>query len=54
MIEFDESEFLYTDVTDLTLQFIFDMYGPEVRDKLLVPKVVTDVRLPDKPLRGDI
>lgn len=38
MIEFDESEYLYTDVTDITLQFIFDMYGPEVRDKLLVPK----------------
>lgn len=44
MIEYDESEHLYTDVTDITLQFIFDMYGPDIRDKLLVPKVVEDVR----------
>ena len=47
-IEFDESEYLYSDVTELTLQFIADMYGPEVRDKLLVPKVVADVRLPTR------
>lgn len=54
MIEFDESEYLYTDVTDITLQFIFDMYGPEVRDKLLVPKVVADVRLHSEPDRNAI
>lgn len=54
MIEYDESEFLYTDVTDVTLQFIFDMYGPEVRDMLLVPKVVSDVRLFSEPSRDYI
>lgn len=43
MIEFDESEHLHSDVTDLTLQFILDMYGPEVRDKLLTPVVVPSV-----------
>jgi hypothetical protein len=49
MIEFDESEFVYyTDVTHITLDFICDMYGPEVRDMLLVPKVVEDVRFSDK------
>lgn len=42
-IEFDESEHLYhTDVSHVTLDFICDMYGPEVRDMLLVPKVVED------------
>lgn len=45
MIEFDESEYIYhTDVSPVTLQFICDMYGPEVRDKLLVPRTVEDVR----------
>lgn len=50
MIEFDESEYIYyTDCTYVTLDFICDMYGPEVRDMLLVPRVVKDVRLSDKP-----
>lgn len=49
MIEFDESEYLYyTDVSNITLDFICDMYGPEVRDMLLVPKAVEDVRLSDR------
>ncbi|WP_223110695.1 hypothetical protein [Paenibacillus sinensis] len=39
MIELDESEHQYSDLTDLTLQFIADMYGPEVRDMLLYPVV---------------
>jgi len=49
MIEFDESEHLYyTDVSHVTLDFICDMYGSEVRDMLLVPKAVEDVRLSDR------
>lgn len=45
-IEFDESENLYSDVTDITLNFVLDMYGPEVRDWLLVPVVgtIVDIR----------
>jgi hypothetical protein len=39
MIKFDESEHLHSDLSDLTLQFIADMYGPEVRDRLLFPVV---------------
>jgi hypothetical protein len=42
MIKFDESEHLHSDLSDLTLQFIADMYGPEVRDRLLY-KVVEHV-----------
>lgn len=39
-IEYDPSEYrYYTDVTNITLDFICDMYGPEVRDMLLVPVV---------------
>lgn len=49
-LEFDESEYLYyAVVSHITLDFICDMYGPEVRDMLLVPRVVKDVRLSDKP-----
>lgn len=49
MIEFDESEFLYyTDVSHITLDFICDMFGPEVRDMLLIPRTVEYVRLPDR------
>lgn len=50
MIEYDDTELIYyTDVTPITLDFICDMYGPEVRDMLLVPKVVSDVRLSSEP-----
>lgn len=35
MIEFDESEYSLSPVTDITLQFIEEIYGPEVKDKLL-------------------
>lgn len=48
-IEFDESEYLYyTDLSPVTLEFMCYMYGPEVRDMLLVPRVVDDVRFSDK------
>lgn len=48
-IEFDESEFhYYTDLSPVTLDFICYMYGPEVRDMLLVPKAVEDVRFSGK------
>lgn len=43
MIDFDESELMYSDLTDETLQFIADYCGPEVRDKLLFPAVVIHV-----------
>lgn len=35
MIDYDESELMYSDLTDETLQFIADYCGPEIRDKLL-------------------
>lgn len=35
MIEFDESEMKHSDLSDFTLQLIADLYGPEVRDRLL-------------------
>lgn len=42
-IEYDESEYqYYTDVTPETLEFITDMYGAEVRDRLLVPRLVVE------------
>lgn len=41
-IEYDESEYFDSPVTDFTLQFIEDMYGPEVKDMLLY-KVVEHV-----------
>ncbi len=48
-IEYDESEYLYyTDLSPVTLEFMCYMYGPEVRDMLLVPRVVDDVRFSDK------
>lgn len=42
MIEYDESEMMYSDLTDETLQFIADYYGSEVKDKLLY-RVMNDV-----------
>lgn len=46
MIEFDESEYLYfTDFSHRTLDFMCYLYGPEVRDMLLIPKAVEYVRL---------
>lgn len=35
LIQYDESEYLNSPVSDMTLQFIEDMYGPEVKDRLL-------------------
>lgn len=40
MIVFDESEHLESDFTDITLAWIQELYGPQVKDMLLIPKVV--------------
>lgn len=37
MIEFDETEQLESDFTDFTLQWIQELYGPQVKDALLLP-----------------
>lgn len=37
LIVFDESMELESDVSDITLQFIQDAYGPMVKDWLLLP-----------------
>lgn len=38
LIEMDESEMYQSDFTDITLQFILEMYGPAVKDMLLTPR----------------
>jgi hypothetical protein len=49
MIVFDESEHLESDFTDITLQFIQELYGPAVKDMLLIPgTVVIHVPYTDK------
>lgn len=44
-IEFDESEHLYSDFNDKSLRLIMDLCGPDVKDKLLIPRVVVPIAL---------
>lgn len=37
MIEYDESEYCYSDFDDNTLRMIERLFGPEARCKLLIP-----------------
>ncbi|MNO76416.1 hypothetical protein D3C76_674880 [compost metagenome] len=51
MIEYDRSEYMYTDLDEKSLELIEWLLGYEVRDALYVPdasKVVEDVRFPNQ------
>lgn len=39
MIEMDEEEHAQSNFTDITIQFILEIYGPDIRDMLLIKKV---------------